>query len=227
MSAKKKQPKDKPEGQNEKSKQDSGQELNNLFKEMIDEAVNAIDTFGSLSEDADEELEELNEELNEGLNEGLNDGSNESSEEALEQENEKAYQELLDRYQRTLAEFDNFRKRTLKEKAGAYDGGVRDTVEKLLPILDNFDRALAASEDKEDTFYQGIAMISRQLEGYLADLGVEIIESCGAAFDPNLHYAVVHVEDPQYGSNEVIEELQKGYTFKGKVIRPSMVRVAN
>ena len=139
----------------------------------------------------------------------------------------QAYQELLDRYQRTLAEFDNFRKRTLKEKAGAYDNGVGDAAEKLLPILDNFERALASSENKEDTFYQGVLMIARQLEGYLTDLGVELVPGCGESFDPNLHYAVAHVEDSQYGTGEIIEEMQKGYMYKGKVIRPSMVKVAN
>jgi len=159
--------------------------------------------------------ETLNEELEQGLEE----------EEATKPE--KDYDELFDRYQRSLAEFDNFRKRTLKEKAASYDNGVQDTIEKLLPTLDNFVRALVSSEDKEDTFYQGIAMIARQLEDYLADLGVEIIESSGAIFDHNLHYAVAHVEDDQYGVGEIIEELQKGYTYKGKVIRPSMVRVAN
>ena len=137
------------------------------------------------------------------------------------------YDELYDRYQRTLAEFDNFRKRTMKEKAAIYDNGVNDTVEKLLPILDNFSRALSAWEDKENTFYQGIEMIARQLDNYLTDLNVDAIESKGAGFDHNLHYAVAHVEDAQYGQNEIIEELQKGYTYKGKVIRPSMVKVAN
>lgn len=138
----------------------------------------------------------------------------------------KAYNELLDRYQRTLAEYDNFRKRTLKEKAASYDNGVGDAIEKLLPTLDNFDRALSASEsNKDDTFYQGVSMIARQLQEYLKDLGVENIE--GGEFDPNLHFAVAHVEDEQYGQNEIIEVLQKGYTYKGRVIRPSMVRVAN
>lgn len=172
----------------------------------------------------DDLMEELNEILDE-INEldgdvGVIDAEPEIS-------TDKAYQDLFDRYQRSLAEFDNFRKRTLKEKASAYDNGVQDAVEKLLPTLDNFGRALAASEDKEDTFYQGIAMIARQLEGYLTDLGVEAIEGSGATFDHNLHYAVAHVEDPAYGAGEVIEELQKGYIYKGKVIRPSMVRVAN
>ena len=204
------------EEKTENSKQNE-QEINTFIKEMFGEAAEGINDFASEVADLidDESDEESSEELSA------------SSDGTLEQENDKAYQELLDRYQRSLAEFDNFRKRTLKEKAGAYDSGVQDTVEKLLPILDNFDRALAASEDKEDTFYQGIAMISRQLTGCLVDLGVETIGGRGVAFDPNLHYAVAHVEDPEYGSNEVIDELQKGYTYKGKVIRPSMVRVAN
>jgi len=140
---------------------------------------------------------------------------------------DKAYNELLDKYQRSLAEFDNFRKRTMKEKAGAYDNGVQNAVEKLLPILDNFERAVSTIDDKESTIYQGISMIARQLEGYLAELGAEVIGSKGEAFDHNLHYAVAHVEDEQYGTNEIIEELQKGYNFKGRIIRPSMVKVAN
>ena len=147
--------------------------------------------------------------------------------ESEEENPDKAYKELLDRYQRSLAEFDNYRKRTTKEKAGAYDNGVQDAMEKLLPVLDNFTRALSAAEDKEDNFYQGVVMISRQLDNYLSDLGVEPIASTGQSFDHNLHYAVAHIEDDQYGPNEIIEELQKGYNYKGKVIRPSMVRVAN
>ena len=161
----------------------------------------------------------------------LEDASNEESivDEAVVQTDgqEKAYNELLDRYQRSLAEFDNFRKRTLKEKAGAYDNGVHDAIEKLLPTLDNFERALSSVEDTDDTFYQGIVMIARQIETYLTDLGVEAIASVGESFDHHNHFAVAHIEDPERGENEVIEELQKGYSYKGKVIRPSMVRVAN
>lgn len=177
-----------------------------------------------------ESNEKLDESMNEKLNHELDENPDENSEDAsvVEDASEKKdYTELFDRYQRSLAEFDNFRKRTLKEKAGAYDNGVQDAIEKLLPTLDNFDRALSSAEDKEDAFYQGIEMISRQLHTYLTDLGTEVIDSKGAAFDPNLHYAVAHVEDDQYGQNEIIEELQKGYTYKSKVVRPSMVRVAN
>ena len=144
----------------------------------------------------------------------------------------KAYADLMDKYQRNLAEFDNFRKRTLREKSQAYDNGIQDAVEKLLPALDNFERALSTKGDMDgshhqETFYQGIVMIARQLDTYLTDLGIEAITGSGSAFDHNLHYAVAHVEDPSYGAGEIIEELQKGYTYKGKVIRPSMVKVAN
>jgi molecular chaperone GrpE len=140
---------------------------------------------------------------------------------------EKQYAEMLDRYQRSLAEFDNFRKRTSKEKAVIYDDGVRAVAEKLLPVLDNFERALNAGENKEDTFYQGVAMIARQLEQVLTDTGIEPIVTDGAQFDPNLHYAVAHLEDETLPANVITEEMQKGYKHKDKVIRPSMVRVAN
>ncbi len=140
---------------------------------------------------------------------------------------EKQYAEMFDRYQRTLAEFDNFRKRTSKEKAVMYDDGVRAMAEKLLPVLDNFERALSATAEKEGSFYQGITMISRQLETALADMGVEKITALDEGFDPNLHYAVAHIEDENYGAGIVTEEMQKGYKHKDKIIRPSMVKVAN
>jgi molecular chaperone GrpE len=140
---------------------------------------------------------------------------------------EQLYKELLDRYQRSLAEFDNYRKRTIKEKSAAYDDGLRDAVEKLLPIIDNFERALAAVENTDDKFYQGVNMIARQLGSYLSDMGVVPITSVNEPFNVNLHHAVAHVEDDQYGSSVVIEELQKGYMHKDKVIRTSMVKVAN
>ena len=141
---------------------------------------------------------------------------------------EQKYNELFDRYQRSLAEFDNFRKRTLKEKSAMYDDGMRDTVEKLLPVIDNIERALNASDNKEDKFYQGVVMIARQFEALLADLGVEMIEAGqGTPFNHNTHFAVAHVQDEQFGENAIIDELQKGYKHKDKIIRPSMVRVAN
>ena len=137
------------------------------------------------------------------------------------------YKQAQDNYLRNLAEFDNFRKRTAKEKAGMYDLGVGDAVEKFLPVLDNFERALFSAPNAQDGFYKGIEMIFRQFGQSLADLGVEPIPSEGEAFDHRLHEAVVHVEDENFGQNEIVEELQKGYKYKDKIIRHSMVKVAN
>lgn len=138
------------------------------------------------------------------------------------------YEEMLDKNQRLVAEFDNFRKRTAKEMAARYDDGVRAACESLLPMVDNFTRALVAHNNKEDSFYQGVAMIARQLDGILADLGVKPIEiESGCQFDPNLHNAVAHDQDEDFGPNEISLELQKGYTHKDKVLRHSMVKVVN
>ena len=138
------------------------------------------------------------------------------------------YNEMLDKYQRSVAEFDNYRKRTVKEMAARYDDGIRHVSEKLLPMVDNFERALNTSEDTENSFYQGVAMIARQFAATLQDIGVQPIElEPGDKFDPNFHNAVAHVEDEKFGQNEVAEVLQKGYIHKDKVLRYSMVKVAN
>ncbi|MDR1558870.1 MAG: nucleotide exchange factor GrpE [Clostridiales bacterium] len=147
--------------------------------------------------------------------------------ESVANEKEKQALELLDRLQRTMAEFDNFRKRTIKEKASIYDDGVKDTIEKLLPVVDNFERALAAAEDKENSLYKGIEMTFRQLSEILKRMGVEPVPGAGEPFDPNFHHAVAHTDDESLGENVVAEELQKGYKYKDKVLRPSMVKVAN
>ncbi|MBS7220362.1 MAG: nucleotide exchange factor GrpE [Clostridiales bacterium] len=138
--------------------------------------------------------------------------------------------EAQDRFQRTLAEFDNFRKRTMKEKASMYDDGARDTIEKLLPLFDNLERAISSVEgkvDDEDPLLKGVKMTDKQLKEILASMGVEEIKALGEKFDPNLHAAVAHVDDENYGENEVIIDMLKGYKYKDKVIRHSMVKVAN
>ena len=141
---------------------------------------------------------------------------------------EALYNQAQDRYQRNLAEFDNFRKRTTKEMAARYEDGIRAAVEKLLPIVDNFERAMGASENKEDNFYQGIALIARQFDNVLSSLGVEPIgDGVGSVFDHNIHHAVAHIEDETQGQNVVTEVLQRGYMHRDKVLRPSMVKVAN
>jgi len=145
-----------------------------------------------------------------------------------EQSEAEKLSEMTDRYQRSLAEFDNFRKRTAKELSTRYDDGVRAACEKLLPIVDNFERALAAHDNKEDKFFAGVEMIARQLEGVLGEMGVTPIQTeTGAVFDTALHYAVAHVEDAELGENAIADVLQKGYMHKERVIRPVMVKVAN
>ena len=138
----------------------------------------------------------------------------------------KQIEDLTDKLKRSLAEFDNFRKRTDKEKSSMYDIGARDIVEKMLPVLDNFERGLAAAP-ADDKFAEGMQMIYKQLVTALTDAGVKPIEAVGQTFDPELHNAVMHVEDENLGENVVAEEFQKGYLFKDHVVRHSMVKVAN
>ena len=138
-------------------------------------------------------------------------------------------EELQDRLKRQMAEFDNFRKRTEKEKAAMYEIGAKDIIEKILPVLDNFERGLAAvpEDEKGSSFAEGVEKIYKQFVKTLEDAGVETIEAVGQQFDPNLHNAVMHVEDEKYGENEIAMELQKGYKYRGSVVRHSMVQVAN
>lgn len=138
-------------------------------------------------------------------------------------------EELEDRVKRQMAEFDNFRKRTEKEKSHMYEVGARDIIEKILPVVDNFERGLAAVPEEERTnpVIEGMDKIYKQLMTVLTDLGVAPIEAAGKEFDPNLHNAVMHIEDEELGENIVAEVFQKGYTYKETVIRHSMVKVAN
>lgn len=189
--------------------------------------------------DIDVTVDELKEEEAKAVNENIEEENTEASEENAEASEEKDENQLLleeakkqaadflDKYQRTLAEFDNFRKRTIKEKASMYDDGVKDTVEKLLPVIDNFERAIEASNEKDSALFKGVDMILKQLKDIFKALQVEEIAAKGERFDPNLHNAVMHTADESFGENEIAEVLQKGYKYKDKVIRPSMVKVAN
>ena len=137
--------------------------------------------------------------------------------------------DLEDRLKRQIAEFDNFRKRTEKEKSTMFDMGARHIIEAILPTIDNFERGLkTVPEDKEaKAFYEGMEMIYKQMLKVLSDVGVTAIDCLDKEFDLNLHNAVMHVEDEAYGNNIIIEEFQKGYKYKDTVIRHSMVKVAN
>ena len=154
------------------------------------------------------------------------------SDENLEEKQDKkdiAIEDLTDRLKRSMAEFDNFRKRSEKEKATMFDMGARSIAEKILPVVDNFERAMVAAPKEGDgkAFADGITMIYNQLKKTLEDLGVKPIDCVGQAFDPNFHNAVMHIEDESLGENVVAEELLKGYMYKDSVLRHSMVKVAN
>ena len=138
-------------------------------------------------------------------------------------------EELTDRLTRQMAEFDNFRKRTEKEKSQMYEVGAKDIIEKILPVVDNFERGLDAvpEEKKEDPFIQGMEKVYKQFMTVLESVEVKPIEALGNQFDPNFHNAVMHVEDENFGENEVAEEFQKGYMYRDSVVRHSMVKVAN
>ena len=162
------------------------------------------------------------------------EGEVEDAQETDEKQVEAAAEELderleaaLDQYKRLFAEFDNYRKRTEVEKSDMYASGVRKTVEKILPVLDNFERGLAAvpESDRANAAYTGMDMIYKQLVKVLADLGIEPIDAEGKEFDPNFYNALLQVESDELPSGTVAEVVQKGYTYKGKVIRFASVTV--
>lgn len=138
-------------------------------------------------------------------------------------------EELTDRLMRTMAEFDNYRKRTDKEKSAMYEIGAKDIIEKILPVVDNFERGLAAvpEGEKGSPMAEGMEKIYKQLMKTLEDIGVTAIEATGKEFDPNFHNAVMHIEDENFGENIVSMEMQKGYMYRDSVVRHSMVQVAN
>ena len=139
---------------------------------------------------------------------------------------EQKFKDVNDKYLRTLAEYDNYRKRTIKEKESIYPEAKAVVVEKFLPIMDNFQRAIDSAENK-DAFYEGVVMLKKQMDEVFTTLGVEEIKAVGEEFNPELHNAVMHVEDEETGENVIVEEFQKGYRIGDRVIRHSMVKVAN
>jgi molecular chaperone GrpE len=146
----------------------------------------------------------------------------------LEEKN-KQCAEYLEKLQRTAADFDNFKKRSVKEKEALYIDAVGDVVGNFVPVMDNMERALAAmtGDSTVQTLKDGVDMVFKQFSDAFKNIGVEEIKSVNEQFDPMLHNAVMHVEDETVGTNTVIEEFQKGYVYKEKVIRYSMVKVAN
>ena len=190
------------------------------------------------AEDRKEETAQAEEAGAEAAAEGSESpAAEETSEAAGEEKTEKdpltaaqeENKELNDRLLRQMAEFENFRKRTEKEKSAMFDMGARTVIEKILPVIDNFERGLdgVPAEAKNDPFVDGMDKIYKQLMKELTDLGVKPIEAKGQPFNPDLHNAVMHIDDDTIDENTVVEEFQKGYTFRDSIVRYSMVKVAN
>lgn len=190
-------------------------------EEVVDEAV---EEAAEAAEEAAETVEEAMEEAAEAVEEAVEEAVSEKPD-----AKDQALAEAREKYQRLFAEFDNFRKRTEKEKAARYDMGARDMVEKIIPVLDNFELAFKniPEEEKDSPFVEGMDKIHKLFLQTLENAGVKQIEAEGCEFNPDFHNAVLHVEDDSVGENMVVEELQKGYMYKDYVIRYSMVKVAN
>ena len=173
----------------------------------------------------EQDLEDIKKVLEEALSAEEANAADDTSKDSKDAE----IADLEGRLKRQIAEFDNFRKRTEKEKSAMFDMGARHIIEAILPTIDNFERGLkTVPEDKEaKAFYEGMEMIYKQMLKVLSDVGVTAIDCLDKEFDLNLHNAVMHVEDEAYGNNIIIEEFQKGYKYKDTVIRHSMVKVAN
>ena len=193
-------------------------------------------------ENAEAMAEENTKPSEEASAETANESSEESSkEEKEEKEGKKPFkkkekkkdkrdeqiEQLTDRVTRQMAEFENFRRRTDQEKAQMFGNGQKAIVEKILPVVDNFERGLATVEEGADPFADGMLMIYKQLLTTLEEIGVKPIEAVGQEFNPDFHNAVMHVEDEEVGENIVVEEFQKGYMMNDSVVRHSMVKVAN
>ena len=216
-----------------------------MVKEAVEEAKKAAEEQDAAQEAAGEDTEAVAEETveeeadsevseEEALEETAEEGSEKGAKGLFKRKSKKdkkdeQIEELKDKLTRQMAEFDNFRKRTEKEKSAMYEIGAKDIIEKILPVVDNFERGLGAvtEERKEDSFVSGMEMIYKQIMTTLDSVGVKAIEAVGNEFDPDFHNAVMHVEDEEVGENIVVEEFQKGYTYRDTVVRHSMVKVAN
>lgn len=190
-----------------------------------DEQDEAAETKGSVEEEASKETEESQDTKD---TESKEKKKFFAKKEKKDKKDEKI-EELTDRLTRQMAEFDNFRKRTEREKSQMYEIGAKDIIEKILPVIDNFERGLAAvpEESKEDPFVEGMEKIYKQIMTTLEGVGVKPIEAVGQEFNPDFHNAVMHVEGEEAGENIITEEFQKGYMYHDSVVRHSMVKVAN
>ena len=197
-----------------------------MTKDMEEEVKDAVTE--ETVEEVVEEVEEETEATEETTEEKKGFFKKKDKKDKKDQKDQQI-EELTDRYKRTMAEFDNYRKRTEKEKTAMYEIGAREVINKILPVVDNFERGLATipEADRSNPIADGMDKIYKQLTKTLEDMGVKEIEAEGVEFNPDFHNAVMHVDDDSLGENVVAEVLQKGYTYKDSVVRHSMVKVAN
>lgn len=201
-------------------------------EEMVKEAVEeAKKTAEATKEEAaeDEAKEAEKEDSKESDTEEKKSGKKLFGKKDKKDKKDEKIEELTDRLTRQMAEFDNFRKRSEKEKSQMYEIGAKDIIEKILPVVDNFERGLGSvpEEEKNAPFVEGMEKIYKQLMTTLESVGVKPIEAVGQEFNPDFHNAVMHVEDDELGENIIAEEFQKGYMYRESVVRHSMVKVAN
>ena len=189
-------------------------------EETVNETEDIDEKASGSKDDSDEESEESDEESKQDKKSSKKDKKDKKS------KHQAIIDDLNDRVMRQMAEFENFRKRTEKEKGQMYDMGAKSILEKILPVVDNFERGLDAATEG-DSFADGMKMIYKQLMTSLEEAGVKEIEAEGSEFNPDYHNAVMHVEDEELGENVVAEVLQKGYMYNDTVLRHAMVKVAN
>ena len=208
------------------NKQEKSQE--DMVKEAVEEAKKSAAEAKETEADTEDTTETSEEDTEEAEDTAEKKPGKKLFGKKKDKKDEKI-EELTDKLTRQMAEFDNFRKRTEKEKSQMYEIGAKDIIEKILPVVDNFERGLDAvkEEEKEDPFVQGMEKVYKHLVTTLEGIEVKPIEAVGQPFDPNFHNAVMHVEDENFGENIVAEEFQKGYTYRDSVVRHSMVKVAN
>lgn len=206
-----------------KSSEEQGTEETNAGKTAEQEAPAAEDVKDTETKDSD--AKDAGEA--ESAEQGATSEASDAETEKLKKKYEDALAEQKDKYIRLYAEFDNYRKRTEKEKSQNFDFGAREVIEKLLPVVDNFERALGTvdPEDEDDAFTKGVRSIYKQLEKMFEDLDVKAIPAEGEKFDPNLHNAVMTDTESDAEEDTITQDLLKGYTYKGQVVRHSMVKV--
>jgi molecular chaperone GrpE len=187
-----------------------------------DKDADTVETQGSSDADVKEDTQSDNASDAQGAEETVDINNKKDQKDAV-------IEDLQDRLKRQMAEFDNYRKRTDKEKSAMFEMGASDVVKKLLPIVDNFERGFKSvtEEELQTPFAKGMDMVYKQTIKMLEDLQVKPIEAVGSEFNPEFHNAVMHVEDDSQGENIIVEEFEKGYTYRDVVIRHSMVKVAN